>query len=63
MGRDGRNDRLRAGLGEGAHPAGVWGPGGCVPISQPRSAPSRSAPAVPILHHLLSADFPLACSA
>ena len=60
VGRDGRKDKLRAGLGEGACPAGVLGPGGCVPVSQP--APSRSAPAVPILHHLLFSNFPLACS-
>lgn len=40
MSRDGRKDEeSRAGLGEGACPAGVLGTGGSVPGSQPQARP------------------------
>ena len=60
--RDGRKDEeSRAGLGEGACPAGVLGRGALCPAASLRPARSCSSPAVPVLH-LLFADFSLAYS-
>lgn len=47
MGRDGRKDRVRAGLGEGARPAGVQGPAAVCPSASLSPPPPVLPPQCP----------------